>query len=96
MRVMAVMVTTDPRPLGPFQGLWQAWDETPDVKLEKDIGHLRHALEVQVDELEAQLYAGNSHAAAAEALGCVSAVLNLLCRMGYTPHQIAEIARHRR
>jgi hypothetical protein len=93
---MADMLTTDPRPLGPFQDLWQVWTESPDVKLEQDIGHLRRALEVQVDELEAQLYAGNTRAAAAEALGCVTSVLNLLCRMGYTPHQIAEIARDRR
>ena len=95
MRVMAVMVTTDPRPLGPFHSLWEAWTEPPDVQLEQDIQTLRQTLETQVDDLETHLYAGNTHAAATDALDCVSALLNLLRRLGYSPHQVAEIARER-
>jgi hypothetical protein len=91
-KVMAAMVTTDPRPLGSFQGLWAAWNETSDVMLEKDIFRLRRALELQVDELEAHLYAGQTHAAAAKALDSIAEILNFLRRMGYTPEEIAATA----
>jgi len=81
--------------LGPFQKFWEVWNEAHDVIVQKDLAHFRYALEVQFVELENHVKAGNREAAAREATDIISIGLNLMRRLGYTPQEIATIARMR-
>jgi len=82
-------------PLGPFQEIWEAWEE---VKVEisgKPLTHFRRAAEIQFDEIDRHLAEDNKAAAAREAIDLISVALTTLRRLGYEPAEIAEIARMR-
>jgi len=81
--------------LGPFQEIWNAWDEAdPQIK-GKPITHFRKATDVQFDEIDAHLAAGDREATAREAVDVISIALNVLRWLDYSPDQIAELAQGR-
>lgn len=81
--------------LGPFQGIWQAWDEAHDDVARKPPEHFRIATEHQFKEIDSHLADGDQKAAAREAIDIVSIALNFLRTLGYDPAEIAELARNR-
>jgi hypothetical protein len=81
--------------LGPFQDIWNAWDEAHDEIRAKPLSHFRRAAEEQFTELEYHLAAGNREAAAREAVDVISVALNCLRWLGHQPDEVAEIARSR-
>lgn len=81
--------------LGPFQGIWQAWDEAHDAMMEKPLEHFQVTTEHQFKEIRSHLADGDRKAAAREAIDIVSIALNLLRQLGYDPAEVAEIARDR-
>ena len=89
------MSETPAAPLGPFQEIWDAWDEAGAELAGKPLTHFRRATEIQFDEIDRHLAEDNADAAAREAVDLISVALNTLRRLGYQPDQIAEIARMR-
>ncbi len=81
--------------LGPFQDMWEAWEEARGELLEKPIYHFRRATDIQFDELEEHLKSDDPDAAAREATDIISIALNLMRRLGYTPAEISKIAQSR-
>lgn len=81
--------------LGPFQAIWEAWDEAHDEVTRKPLSHFRRAVEIQFDELEEHLRVNDRDAASREATDIISIALNLLRWLGYQPEEIDEIARSR-
>jgi hypothetical protein len=81
--------------LGPFQAIWDAWDEAHDEVVRKPLPHFRRAIEIQFEELEAHLRADNHGAASREAIDIISIALNLLRWLGHQPNEIGDIARSR-
>ncbi len=81
--------------LGPFQSMWDAWDEADDEIARKPLSHFRRAVDIQFDELEEHLARGDEQAAAREAADVMSIALNLMRRLGHRPEEIAEIVRSR-
>jgi len=82
-------------PLGPFQDIWDSWEE---VRLEisrKPLHHFRRAIEIQFDELEEHLASGDRDAAAREAIDMISIALNTMRWLDCDSAEIAEIARMR-
>ena len=82
-------------PLGPFQEIWEAWEEAGAEIAAKPLSHFRRATDIQFDELEQHLAAGDTEAAAREAVDLISVALNTLRQLGCQPDEIAEIARKR-
>jgi hypothetical protein len=82
-------------PLGPFQGIWEAWEGVKSEIAGKPLYHFRRAIEIQFDELEAHLAEGNRDAAAREVIDMVSIALNTMRWLSFEPAEIAEIARMR-
>lgn len=87
-------VTTE-RDLGPFQEMWDAWEESRERLLVKPLNHFCKATCIQFDELAGHLAHNDREAAAREAADIVSVSLNLMRRLGYTSVEISEIARER-
>ncbi|MFD0686048.1 hypothetical protein [Actinomadura fibrosa] len=85
---------TEPE-LGPFQDMWDAWEDVRDELLDKPLSHFQRAAEIQFEELAEHLAAGDREAAAREATDVISVALNLLRSLGYTPAEIGIIARSR-
>ncbi|MFF7143545.1 hypothetical protein ACFZB5_20230 [Streptomyces nodosus] len=81
--------------LGPFQGMWEAWDEAHDEITRKPLSHFRRAADIQFDELEGHLAVGDREAAAREVADIISIAINTMRWLGHTPEEIAEIARSR-
>jgi hypothetical protein len=81
--------------LGPFQEMWEAWNDAREAIVLKPISHFRRAVELQFDELEEHRNAGNRDAAIREATDIVSIALNLMRRLGCEPTEIAEVAKAR-
>ncbi|GAA2379830.1 hypothetical protein [Streptomyces carpaticus] len=81
--------------LGPFQGMWDAWNEAHDEITRKPLSHFRRAADIQFDELEGHLAAGDREAAAREVADIVSIAINTMRWLGYTPDEIGNIARRR-
>ncbi|MFD8496834.1 hypothetical protein [Amycolatopsis sp. NPDC059657] len=81
--------------LGPFQPLWTAWNEADSEVKAKPIRHFKVATDVQFEELETHLRNKNDKAAANEVIDVISIALNLMRKLGYTPEEVAEIARGR-
>ncbi|MFI2203579.1 hypothetical protein ACH47Z_22935 [Streptomyces sp. NPDC020192] len=81
--------------LGPFQDIWDAWQEAHDEVTRKPLSHFRRATDIQFDELEEHLAAGDTEAAAREMVDIVSIALNTMRWLGLTPEEIGEIARAR-
>ena len=85
--------------LGPFQEVWDAWEEAHEEISQKPLTHFQRAIEIQFAELEQHLASANRDAAAREAVDMISVALNLLRRLGYTPEEVSDIAlsraRHR-
>lgn len=82
-------------PLGPFQEIWEAWEEVRSDIVEKDIYHFQKAVEIQFVEINEHLDREDKDAAAREAVDIISIALNTLRMLGYSPHEIAEIAKMR-
>jgi hypothetical protein len=81
--------------LGPFQPIWDAWDESNDEITGKPLSHFRRAMEVQFEELQAHLDANNDPAAANEAADIISVALNVMRWLGHSPDEVIEIVRVR-
>lgn len=81
--------------LGPFQDIWDAWQEAHDEVTRKPLSHFRRATDIQFDELEAHLAAGDRGAAAREVVDIISIALNAMRWLGHTPAEVGEIARSR-
>lgn len=81
--------------LGPFQGMWEAWNEAHDEITRKPLSHFRRAADIQFDELEGHLGVGDREAAAREVADIISVALNTMRWLGHTPEEVAEIARSR-
>lgn len=82
-------------PLGPFQGIWEAWEEVrPDIAA-KPLSHFRRAIEIQFDELDQHLARADRDAAAREVIDMISIALNTMRWLDYNPVEIAEIAKAR-
>jgi hypothetical protein len=75
--------------------MWQVWNEVHDQLLAKPVDHFRRSVEIQFDEIEEHLAAGDREAAAREAVDIVGIGLNCLRWLGYGPAEIAEIAESR-
>lgn len=82
-------------PLGPFQEIWDAWEEVRPEIAEKPLSHFRRAIEIQFEELDGHLANDDRDAAAREIIDMVSIALNTLRWLDYQPEEIAEIARMR-
>jgi hypothetical protein len=87
--------STPAAPLGPFQEIWEAWEEAAAEITGKPLSHFRRATEIQFDEIQRHLAESNRDAAAREAIDLISVALNTLRQLGYQPDEIAEIARMR-
>ena len=82
-------------PLGPFQEIWDAWEEVRPELAGKPLSHFRRAIEIQFDELDGHLENGEREAAAQEIIDMISIALNTLRWLDYQPDEIAEIAERR-
>jgi hypothetical protein len=81
--------------LGPFQDIWDAWDEVDGKIRAKPLEHFEVAVQHQFGELRQHLDDGDKPAAAREAMDVISIGLNMLRWLSYEPAQIAEVARSR-
>ncbi|MFF7081253.1 hypothetical protein [Streptomyces lavendulae] len=81
--------------LGPFQQMWDAWEEAGDELARKPLSHFRRATDIQFDELEGHLARGDREAAAREVADIISIALNTMRWLGHAPAEISEIARSR-
>lgn len=86
---------TEAPELGPFQDMWDAWEEVRGELLSKPLSHYRRATEIQFDELDEHLAVDDRAAAAREATDIISIALNVLRWLEYTPAEISDIARSR-
>ncbi|MBL7498889.1 hypothetical protein I6A84_41000 [Frankia sp. CNm7] len=93
------MITAENGPanedLGPFQPLWDAWEESHREITEKPLSHFRRVLEIQFDEMEAHLASDNRKGAEYEVIDLISVALNLMRWLGNDPASIGELARSR-
>jgi hypothetical protein len=81
--------------LGPFQKLWEAWDEA-DVEIRNQpLEHFELVIGHQLVEFKQHRDEGNNTAAAQEAVDIISAALNLMRWMELKPNEIADIAQSR-
>ncbi|MEV4316517.1 hypothetical protein [Actinocrispum sp. NPDC049592] len=83
------------RDLGPFQDIWDAWDEAHQQVTAKPLKHFEAAAGHQFTELRAHLASGDRDAAANEAIDVISIGLNVLRWLDYRPDEIAAAARAR-
>lgn len=81
--------------LGPFQPMWDAWEEAGEEIVRKPLSHFRRAVDIQFDELDEHLDRDDRDAASREAVDVISIALNLMRRLGLQPDEISEIARSR-
>lgn len=81
--------------LGPFQPIWEAWNDANDAISGKPLSHFRRAMEIQFEELEEHLEAKDRPAAAREIMDMISVALNTMRWLGYRPEEISEVARSR-
>ncbi|MGA5146917.1 hypothetical protein ACPCSF_18030 [Streptomyces griseoincarnatus] len=82
-------------PLGPFQDIWDAWIEAEYDISQKPLLHFERATQIQFEELREHLARGDHEAAARELIDVVSIALNHLRNLGFTPDEIAELAKSR-
>jgi len=81
--------------LGPFQGIWDAWDEVDaDIKAQS-LSHFVTVTEAQFVELAEHLDEGDRERAALEAIDIISVSLTMLRWLNYVPEEIAGLARFR-
>lgn len=83
------------KPLGPFQDIWDAWIEAEQEISQKPLSHFERATLIQFEELREHLAHGDREAAARELIDVVSVALNHLRNLGFTPEEIAELAKSR-
>ncbi len=81
--------------LGPFQGVWDAWIEVQEQIEHKPISHFERAVQIQFEELKDHLAEDDREAAAREMVDVISIALNALRKLGFSPKEVAEIARSR-
>ncbi|MFE2279956.1 hypothetical protein ACFXAE_22520 [Streptomyces sp. NPDC059454] len=81
--------------LGPFQRIWDAWIEVEEEISQKPLSHFERATQIQFEELKEHLAHGNREAAARELIDVVSIALNNLRNLGFTPEEIADLAKSR-
>lgn len=82
-------------PLGPFQDIWEAWEEVRSDIAGKPLSHFRRAIEIQFDEIDEHLAGENRDAAAREVIDVISIALNTMRWLDYSPTEIAETAKMR-
>jgi hypothetical protein len=82
-------------PLGPFQAIWNAWDEVDTDLKDKPLTHFERAVEIQFEELRTHLAHGDREAAAREAVDVISIALNMLRWLKYRPEDVARVAESR-
>jgi hypothetical protein len=75
--------------------MWQAWDEVHDDLMGKPLSHFRRSMEIQFDEMQDHIDAGDREAAAREAADIIGIGLNCLRWLGYSPAEIADLAQAR-
>src|SRR5688572_22034695 len=81
--------------LGPFQKLWEAWDEA-DVEIRNQpLEHFELVIGHQLVEFKHHRDNGNHTAAAQEVVDIISAALNLMRWMELKPGEIADLAMSR-
>jgi hypothetical protein len=81
--------------LGPFQEIWNAWNDVDEEIRKKPIEHFRRAVDIQFDELEEHLRNNDQTRARREAMDVISIALNLLRRLDCEPDDVEKIARDR-
>lgn len=81
--------------LGPFQDIWDAWEEVEEEITRKPLSHFARATEIQFEELKDHLDANDQDAAAREATDIISIALNLMRWLGLTPEEIGAVVRDR-
>jgi len=64
--------------LGPFQEIWNAWNEVDQEIKKKPIEHFRRAIDIQFDELEEHLRNNDRTRARREAMDVISIALNVI------------------
>ena len=78
--------------LGPFQNIWDAWNEADADIRSKPLSHFRRATEIQFDEIESHLKNNDREAMAREMVDIISISLNTMRWLGCSPEEIIEIA----
>lgn len=81
--------------LGPFQAIWEAWNEVDTELKGKPLEHFERAVGIQFEELRAHLEKGNHEAAAREAVDIISIGLNTLRWLKCSPADVARIVESR-
>ena len=81
--------------LGPFQEIWNAWNDVDQEIKKKPIEHFRRAVDIQFDELEEHLRNNDRTRARREAMDVISIALNLLRQLDCKPDDVEKIARDR-
>ncbi|GAA1031025.1 hypothetical protein GCM10009557_25000 [Virgisporangium ochraceum] len=81
--------------LGPFQMMWDAWNEADELIKEKPLEHFRKAAEIQFQELTEHWDRHDRERASREAADLVSVAFNVLRWMNYSCEDIARIAQDR-
>lgn len=82
-------------PLGPFQPIWNAWNDAAIGAERQTIDDFRGVIEAQFVELNEHLDAGDRQRAAFEAIDIISVALTILRWLDLTPDEIATLAEHR-
>jgi hypothetical protein len=81
--------------LGPFQDLWDAWNDAGEEIRGRPFEHFQLAAAIQFEEMRGHLDNGNREAAAREVVDLISIALNTMRWLGYQPGEIGRIARDR-
>lgn len=81
--------------LGSLQEIWEAWNEAHEEIKQKPLSHFRKATDIQFDELEGHLAAGDRDAAAREIVDVMSIALNTLRWLEYEPAEVGDLIRDR-
>ena len=81
--------------LGPFQAIWDAWEEADAEVKGKPLTHFERAVEIQFEELRTHLANSDREAAAREAVDIISIGLNMLRWLKYRPEDVARVAESR-
>ncbi|MCP3017175.1 hypothetical protein NGM33_27970 [Nocardiopsis dassonvillei] len=81
--------------LGPFQNIWNAWNEADEEIKSKPLSHFRRATDIQFDEIENHLKNDDREAMARELVDIISISLNAMRWLGYSPEEINRITMSR-
>ena len=82
-------------PLGPLQGMRDAWDRVHDQVMAKPSSHFRISIGIQMDEVDKEIAKGNGSHAAKEMVDILSVTLNWMRWLGLSAGEIAHVIRAR-